>query len=175
MHDENISDELTTLATRTEPKHNTKYKKHNFTVKTTMLLFKNIIIVCVGLSFKFHSHKTSIQPMIMTMRHIHRQYYTHCDTQPSTKLSLEFRLFSFNSFFFAAGKDNPVSKDVQEKKNHERKWREPDDSSPYNSSPTNSWNSELCFETKHRAHNSKTVHKQAENKRRTFIGQLVIN
>ena len=45
-HDENIGDELTTLATRTEPQHNTKYKKHNFTVKTTMLLFKNIIIDC---------------------------------------------------------------------------------------------------------------------------------
>ena len=26
-HDENIGDELTTLATRTEPQHNTKYKK----------------------------------------------------------------------------------------------------------------------------------------------------
>ena len=43
------------------------------------------------------------------------------------------------------------------------------------SSRIRKWNSELCFETKHRAHNSKTVHKQAENKRRTFIGQLVIN
>ena len=144
MQDENIGDDLTKEFYVIWP-HSPPVQSHNITqrIKTqlhsqwrqqqrhSMLLFKNIIIIIVGLSFKIQSHKTSIQSMIMTLRHIHRQYYTHCEAQPSTKLSLEF---SFNNFFIAAAARAAG-------KNHERKW-----------------NSELRFETKHRAHNSKTVH-----------------